>query len=343
MLLVFVLVGCGGDLDTRLSAYIEALQDTQSVSSSTPSAPQLEPYPDRGSLRAALPEVRVGLLDFIGLDRRCGLGTLVAGRNSALGMVMPASQRLVYEQTLLLELRDCVAALKATAADPAAIAEVEALLRRKSVQMPRVFWNATVAGPEFEKMFSLSGPGQLDRASLDAVGESTREALDFLLRSYPNLGAHGRSLENSALETHLHNLALEGFGGRILETMAVLTTGMEQAAGLLETPVAPESCGTLMAVHDEYVQAWLRPLVTTLTEVAGSFLSRVNRLVALPQEEPAQSPVVDSIEAFQRYRRSFLERDVADGLWHRLELARQRHQQIWRSRLEACGASPVVD
>lgn len=336
MLLMAAVAGCGGNVEAQLEAYVEALQEIRTGPSSAPPAPALEPYPDRGSLRLALPDLRVGLLEFIGLDQRCGVGTLIAGRNSALGKVMPVSQRLIYEQTLLLELRDCVASLRARDAEPEEIAEVEGLLQRKSAQLPRVFWNATVAGPEFEKMFSLSGAGQLDRASLESAGGSTREALDFLVASYPNLGADGRFLDQSALETHLQNLTLEGFGGRVLETMAVLTAGLEQAAILVEAPTEAESCGELRSLHQDHVQAWLRPLAGRLAEVAGGFLDRVNRVVELPREHPDQTPLVDLVEPFQRYRRSFLAPQVDEGLWRQFQRARERHRQAWQSRLARC-------
>jgi len=339
LLLLALIGGCArGDLESRLDAYVAELETAlPRPAARRPTAPRLEPYPNRGEVRLPVDELRVGLLRFLSLDRRCGIGILVAQRNSAIGMVMPDSQRLVYEQTLLMRLDDCLRRLAAESDAIPSTEELAQLLARKSSEIDRVFWNATFAGPELERLFSLSGAGTLAPEALADSGASSREALDFLSRSYRNLGPQGPTLDGSALELHLQNLALENYGGRLIATAARLVVALEAAAAALEANPRSADCTALGAVHEEQVLAWLQPFIATLVVAAKDFLGRLQRLAELPREGPQGTRLVGASAAFDGYRQRFLSIEPAAGLWQRLDSASARHRGAWSARLRDCG------
>ena len=68
---------------------------------------ELRPYPGNAALRRPLPDLRTGLLNYLGL-RHCDLMSLVSERNSALGKLRSASLRLDYELTFIERGQRCL-------------------------------------------------------------------------------------------------------------------------------------------------------------------------------------------------------------------------------------------
>ncbi|HBP93160.1 MAG TPA: hypothetical protein DD710_11575, partial [Alcanivorax sp.] len=106
---------------------------------------ELRPYPGNAALRRPLPDLRTGLLNYLGL-RHCDLMSLVSERNSALGKLRSASLRLDYELTFIERGQRCLngAALE----DPELIGLLERTLEVKRDSLGDLFWNATWASDE---------------------------------------------------------------------------------------------------------------------------------------------------------------------------------------------------
>ena len=103
---------------------------------------ELRPYPGNAALRRPLPDLRTGLLNYLGL-RHCDLMSLVSERNSALGKLRSASLRLDYELTFIQRGERCLAEAKLE--DTALIALLERTLAVKRDSLGDLFWNATWA------------------------------------------------------------------------------------------------------------------------------------------------------------------------------------------------------
>jgi hypothetical protein len=332
--------GCSRDtLQSGLDSYLRALSELSPERlAQRAQGPELEPYPRRGEIRIEIPDLRLGLLEFLSLDRHCGIGTLVAGRNSAMGKVLPDSQRLVYEQTLLGRLRDCRDRFSGEE-EVAWVVELGELLERKSRELPPAFWNATFAGPEFEKLFSLSGGGPVDPTALGDVGATTLEALDYLTRSFDNLRVGALPLDASALEDHLHNLAIERYGGRLLSSAAALVPVLEIAAQHLRNiPHDDADCVALRSLHRDQVTGWLRPYLSNFDAAAEDFFHRVHRLLDLASVGPDQTPLAAVAPPFSTYHEQFLRVSPPTGLWLRLASAKQQHADAWAEVSATCGS-----
>ena len=129
---------------------------------------ELRPYPGNAALRRPLPDLRTGLLNYLGL-RHCDLMALVSERNSALGKLRSASLRLDYELTFIERGQRCLngEALE----DPELIGLLERTLEVKRDSLGDLFWNATWASDELRGFLNQSpGPAGDSAQGLEALG-----------------------------------------------------------------------------------------------------------------------------------------------------------------------------
>ena len=254
------------------------------------SAPAVAPvpaWPRKRDLQAPVEPLRIDLLDFLSLHR-CDLGALVGARNGPLGRVMLASGRLLYELRLVRRLEDCLAAgLLADEAD------ARGWLAHKRAQLPAVFWNAVVAGPELRAAFSADaqpiGPPYVDQLAASAA---LADALLLLAEQGRQLETVPLAVEPAAVARAL--AALHGTAATpLLRTVAVQMDALERAGNALravEAADVPHPCplgrrtprgDTLGRVfHDIYgqrFQPWLsvthrhaRRLQVALTQLADA-------------------------------------------------------------------------
>ncbi|HBS13748.1 MAG TPA: hypothetical protein DD977_02305, partial [Alcanivorax sp.] len=186
---------------------------------------ELRPYPGNAALRRPLPDLRTGLLNYLGL-RHCDLMSLVSERNSALGKLRSASLRLDYELTFIERGQRCLngAALE----DPELIGLLERTLEVKRDSLGDLFWNATWASDELRGFLNQSpGPAGDSARGLEALG---------------GLASAGRALRESPppdalpdLERHLATLAGGAAGGAVLREIAAARVALGQALGMLES------------------------------------------------------------------------------------------------------------
>ncbi len=293
--------------------------------------PSMPRYPERRALRLTVPDLMIGLGEFLEITKRCGLGPLVAERNSAMGKVMPDSRRLAYEQTLYARLAVCrdQPAQNEVSDDAVFARRLADIVERKRAELPRVYWNASFAGPEMADLFSASrgrrgwvpGDGTLDRA-LDAMA--------YLRQVYQWLGEPDRSIDVSGLESNLAVLR-EAYGARLLTSLVGSVTVLEQTADALAGAGALTCAGVaeLMRVGAGEAARRLTDHLARLSADGERFLSALEALALAPR---TPAPVVSYAEmpAFQAFYRSVVQWRGRDSLWSRFQLARERHQLAWR-------------
>ncbi|MGB1498262.1 DUF3080 family protein [Alloalcanivorax venustensis] len=294
-----------------------------------PSAAALElrPYPGNAALRRPLPDLRTGLLNYLGL-RHCDLMSLVSERNSALGKLRSASLRLDYELTFIQRGERCLAEAKLE--DTALIALLERTLAVKRDSLGDLFWNATWASDELRGFLNQS-PGP--------AGDSARglEALD-------GLASAGRALRESPppdalpdLERHLATLAGGAAGGAVLREIAAARVALAQALGMLESLDEDSLCprgrasqrarhlrNLLDSVYGQEVQPYLADLDRRQRHLG-------ERLRALRAASSGTNPALDRwLDHYFGPR----------GQSARLDQALRAHTERWQTVLGACGLMP---
>jgi hypothetical protein len=288
---------------------------------------ELRPYPGNAALRRPLPDLRTGLLNYLGL-RHCDLMSLVSERNSALGKLRSASLRLDYELTFIQRGERCLAEAKLE--DTALIALLERTLAVKRDSLGDLFWNATWASDELRGFLNQSpGPAGDPALGLEALG---------------GLVSAGRALRASPppdalpdLERHLATLAGGAAGGAVLREIAAARVALEQALGMLESLDEDSLCprgrasqrarylrNLLDSVYGQEVQPYLADLDRRRRRLD-------DRLRALRAVSSGANPALD-----QWLAHYFGPRSQAA----RLDQALRAHTERWQTVLGACGLMP---
>ena len=309
--------GCSGgnDYEQALAAAAGGLPSV--------TTPELERYPSRRSLKLRVAEQRVGLGRFWALARDCGLGALVGNRNSAMGRVQADSQRLAYEQVFLARAGDCRARREL---DDELAAALDQVLADKRRDLPALFWNAVVAGPEAEDLFSLSAGGPLGAEQRHTLQERNHQAVGYLAWFRSRLGDPDWQPRSSELEAALASLGAAGYGGRLLATAQARGRVLRQATQVL----GGLECGDLKDLAPAAARAQERSAAVL---AAGRTLAAdFDRLAGPAAPAAYQDPAGG--QALARYRSRYL--NLETGLWAWLEQARRDHRRAWSQARRRC-------
>jgi len=291
------------------------------------SALDLRPYPGNAAMRRPLPDLRTGLLNYLGL-RHCDLMSLVSERNSALGRLRAASLRLDYELTFIQRAAHCLNREKLE--DPELIALLERTLTVKLDSLDDLFWNATWAGDELRGFLNQSpGPAGDPAAGLEALGGLARAGRALRDRPPPD------ALPD--LEQHLATLASGAAGGAVLRQVAAARVALERAHGMLQALDEDGLCprgrasqrarylrNLLDSVYGQEVQPYLADLDRRQRRLE-------ERLRALRTVSGGDNPVLDRWLAHYFGPR---------GQAARLDQALRAHTERWQTVLGACGLMP---
>lgn len=337
--LLLLLAACGRDpTQSALDGY---LADLRAVLGTPPEGlvatlPAVPGYPKRRRLRLASPDLMVGLIEFLDITRRCGLGPLVAERNSAMGKLMPDSRRLVYEQTLHGRLATCLAGPSAGQEPYPEPFEsrLRGIVERKRAELPGVFWNATFAGPEMAALFSVSGGGPLVVPG-DGALDRVLGAIAYLRQMHDWLGDPDRRFYSAGVEANLAVLR-EAYGSRLLATLSRLTVSLDTAAAGLEADVAAgcDAATSLMQVRRRHWDGWLSSYLDAVSADGQRFLDALRDLALAPRDPMAPEGRLADMSAFEPFFRQVLERRDPGSLWVRFQIARDRHRLAWNSVVE---------
>jgi hypothetical protein len=318
-LLLGVLGGCGsrGEPDPG-AAYLDRLGGVLDVTLvPAPVAPG-PPWPGRRALTLPIASLEIDAVEFVALHG-CDLGALAGYRNSPLGRVQGASQRLGYEAEWLRVAGRC-------ADPPAWLAE---LARTKRAALPAVFWNATMASEEFRIAAGASLPG---------------EAREFA-HQLERLRAHRLSLardafDGDAFELDLGRMARESAIGpsrsRWAAQRAVLDTAREallaEAPRLCRNGRPTPAARYLGNVFARFYVLGLQPVLAREHAGDGEW---IEVLLALTDDlADVAAPVYLTWV-----------RDVLDPLhpaseWARTRAAVVAHAEAWQQVLARCGIDP---
>ncbi|MGO1233905.1 MAG: DUF3080 family protein, partial [Marinobacter sp.] len=152
--LALFLVGCDSfsDAEPMMSEYLERLGRVLETSPAEVQAlPAARPLPRRRERLLEMPELELGMLDFLSLYR-CELQYVVGEKNSVMGRVMQPINRLRYEIRFIRAAEDCLPEIR----DKELRGTLQDAVESKRDSLPRALWNATWGTEEIERLVTLS-------------------------------------------------------------------------------------------------------------------------------------------------------------------------------------------
>ncbi|MEZ5558145.1 MAG: DUF3080 family protein [Pseudomonadales bacterium] len=332
------LCGCEPSTDPREAAYADYLTRlNRSLDGDIvePRRDDLPPYPPHRDLVVPIERGSIDFPEFFELHD-CDLGDLVGFRNSPLGRMQVASQRLGYE----------AAWIRAAGRCPERPGWIDALVDVKRAQLPDLFWNATFAAPEMQELMGAaqiaavaSAPGA-DPAAGTSAGMS---ALAFVLRELSDnlTGLEQDRFDLHAFESTLSALRSAARVGAVRRDWAALRAHLGAAAELLErerarvcrngapTPLSRVLRNLFLKFYVEAIQA---PAAQRL-RVQAVWVRQLAELVArLPAAQ--RGP-------FAAWYAGSLDPADADSEWSRTHAAILEHARAWQRLFAGCGLEPA--
>jgi len=327
-LFCLALAGCepGGPRAT-LDTYLSRLATPLNATPRTTADPPIPRLPARSSLRSELPSAQLDTLDFLALSG-CKVQITIGKRNSSLGRMASASQRLLLELEFLELAPACIDYMNERGNTELAgiLSQAHAL---KRAQLPARIFNATLGGPEFRQLWRKPAqlgvyPAQTSSqviSALDAIGADTRR---WLAGDYQ---ADNRSFELQLSEVN------KGDGGSLMAALAMQSSALATADAMLETAVLtgplchhglrPDAADILPRVVQKYFIEAIQPWSAALDRRRFELLPPVAAL-----EQAIASALPEAYRQWQRQRDRQIEHWVA---------APKRHVQTLQSILESCG------
>lgn len=319
-LLTLCLAGCAPDgSDAVLADYLERVAR---VTGSTPHLESPAPgpaYPARRMLRVEVPERSIDVGEFFDLHG-CDMGALVGFRNSPLGRVQTASQRLGYEAAWL------------AAADRCGVDAPEwmvAVGEEKRGTLPALFWNATFAAEEMHA--ALGGAGRPAGDFADLLRE-LNDAYSAVLAGEFELGR---------LESTLGRLRSGGWVGAARRDWSSWRRTLAAASGMLADAV-PGICLNGRPTPDSriLVNVFMKFYVERIQPDMAVRMRRHEAWIdALDRLRERLGPVAPP--AFDAWYDAVLAPDTLRSEWRRTRAAVVDHAEAWQGLFSHCGIEPL--
>ena len=251
--LLALLAACGGSTeDTRFENYLERLARPLGVDVPPLQETTYPRSPRAGKLRLKIDNGSIDALDFLALSG-CEVQVTIGKRNSSLGRLARASQRLLLELEYLQLAPACVESLNAEGRESLALA-LQAAWEEKRAQLPTLIYNATLASAEYRAFWSA----QRQPGEFPTVGNSvTLEALTAINAMSRRWLAGDYRADNQQFEIYLSEVA-GGNGGGVLRALVQQQDWLATADRVLEARMAR---GPLCSANMRHAAADILPNV----------------------------------------------------------------------------------
>lgn len=229
LLLVGCLSACGSDMpEAAFDTYLSRLERTlDTVRQPTMPAAVLPELPRSARLQLEFPGSKLDALDFLALSG-CALQVTIGKRNSSLGRMAGASQRLLLELEYLQLAPACVTRLRQQ--ERGTLADLlEEVWHQKRAQLPGRIFNATLASAEYRAFWQPPArlaeyPDHTSSAVVTALADINASARRWLAGDY--------RFDNLGFELLLSEVAA-GDGGALLKAEALQAQWLEATDRLL--------------------------------------------------------------------------------------------------------------
>ncbi len=319
-MLVLTLVSCSEQKSMSAIDYSERLARVLEESMPKVVSRETIEFPRYRDLQVSFEEHSNDLLQFLALQD-CELQIVIAERNSSLGRLATASQRLISEIRLLETGEVCLGTL----ADEKLSDELSRILAVKRLELIGRIWEATLAGPEF-RSFWRNKDISTD-SSPDAV-----KALNLLRMDIGRWLSGDYKIESIIFEKRLQKIAA-GNGGRLLSYWRELVETLPTATQILDSRIQRRPlCFPGMKTVD--AESFYRVMKTAFISDLQRKTARLNRDTydllgeILVIEEMLSSEITPAYRSWQKDRRTL----VADG-----RAAIKSHIEALAPFLEQCG------
>lgn len=290
--------------------------------------------PPRRDRVMEIPELRISLLDLIIDVHRCpALQILISQRNSILGKQMQPSNRLAYEGDLLREIAACQQRLNAVE-DNDFNQQLSQVALEKRAQLPRVYWNALNASPEFEQFLRFA-PMPLPADVSDS--DPAQDALANLVSIGQQLPDHLPPASDE-LDPLFFALLATDQGGQLISSLSTLTKTLNQGSEALEIrqtqrPICPQRRATeqariLQNVFVKFYAGKLQPYLAKVDQRGKRWSASLMQMSEIEQVPPALKQYLLALAG------------PNGSLWSQFQHATKRHIKAWQTTLKSCGLAP---
>jgi hypothetical protein len=298
--------------------------------------PSASTLPRRRDRQLAMPELEMGMLDFLSLYG-CELQYVVGEKNSVMGKVMQPLNRLRYELRFIEAGEDCLPEV-----DRDGVKEsLEEAIASKKETLPIVLWNATWGVEEMESLFTLAKGDYPVAAEGNPVSDLTIDT--------NRINTVTRQLLTGDLSPSLEFVGAvqqrwqaEHRAGQLINSARLLVARLNDASALLEQRIQgrplcldgkPNNQSDIVqnmffSVYIEKIQ----PYVSNIMRARNQLIEPLSDLAAM------QKDVMPA--AFAEWYRYHLDEEAEASLWFRLDQAMARHIRLWQTLLEQCGLRP---
>ncbi len=268
---------------------------------------KLEKYPRKRDLLLRPEQERLSFVDMFKLP--CGLGDLVADRNSALGKVMPESRIYIYEMNFISQTKKC---LQGNSINNDKIKDqLEQILKSKSNNLKSYYWNATFAGPEFSRFFSSSGKYNPEKNS-----QFLKEAITYFNQ---NEAIEKGNMDGAAFEFQLEQLGKNPYAYAFLNELHQTTIYLNLVTEFLNSK--SNGSNHLQVFRNHYPQK-IQPYISELHQTGSKFIGDLTQFYR-EFEDIAPSSV-------QQYFTFIIDTTNAKGLWRQFDQAINNHTTAWQ-------------
>lgn len=335
--IVFLLAGCNPFSDARpmMDEYVERVGRVLDVAPAFSEIPTSEQIPRRRNRVLPMPELELGMLDFLSLYS-CELQYVVGEKNSVMGKVMQPLNRLRYEVRFIRTAGDCLN----TVEDDKLKGILKQAIASKRESLPIAIWNATWGVEEVETLFTF------------AKGEYPVEAPDPL----SDLARDARQLNKAVAALLEQNLGVDlGFWGKVhqrwqaeyragqlINSAHLVTTRLGDATRLIRLRLEsrPLCLNGKVNNQSDIVQAMffsiyigkIQPYLADLRRARTDLIKPLSKLAAM------QADVMPA--HFQDWFESTLTLKGSKSIWANLDKAVTAHTKSWQTLLEQCGLRP---
>lgn len=321
--------GCGffGERETQLDNYVTELATEFDTPAELSPIPTVESLPRRRYRRMAMPDVNLGLVDFLSLYG-CELQVVMGERTSILGRVMDPGTRLEYEIRFLAAAHDCIPDIESERRAE----KVADAAWTKEEHLSAALWNGIWGVEEMETLLSRSR-GTLPDSRVDDAFDDLARHLDGLIQMLETLEPGVLPVELDALKDNHRLWRSRALVGQLLRSAEAVHTRLDDAAHLVEQlgaqdPACERIEGAPEALYRELFleQAW--PRVARVQQYQRQIIPRLNRLL--------EAPGADIPQAMEAFVSRNLDVRSQDSVWHDLDEALARHGRAWTGLISAC-------
>lgn len=298
--------------------------------------PPASPLPRRRERVLAIPELELGMLDFLSLYG-CELQYVVGEKNSVMGRVMQPINRLRYEIRFIRAAEACLPEVE----DEELQDTLQSAIGSKRETLPLATWNATWGTEEIEQLFTLTKGYYPVAAGQNPVTD--------LVRDLEQLNSMVSALRREQLDVSLEDLGrihqrwqAEFRAGQVINSarllIAALDAGTETLkARLTDRPLClngrPNNQSEI--VSNFFFNVYIGKIQPYMSDVSRARDSLIAGFARLAEQQRSIMP-----DSFSDWYRRHLSVEAGNSLWQQLDEAMMRHTRHWQELLGQCGLRP---